>query len=109
MYISITGLTVKSWLQSPTFWWHAIRSMRQARQADGNLSAESRTINGVHHTVSAWRDEAAMKAYLTTGAHLSALKVFKKIAKGKTLGFQSDVIPNWSNVHDLWRTQGRDV
>lgn len=109
MYISITGLTVNSWHQSPVFWWHAIQSMRQARQADGNLSAETQTINGVHHTVSAWQDVSAMRTYLTTGSHLSALKVFKKIAKGKTLGFQSDVIPSWDDVHELWLTKGRDV
>ena len=44
MYISITGLKPKGALQVPRFWWHAIRSMRQAQRAAGNISVEARTI-----------------------------------------------------------------
>jgi len=64
--VSITGLRLKSMLQGPVFWWHAIWSMGQARAAPGNISAGARTINGIHHTLTVWDSEAAMRSYPTT-------------------------------------------
>lgn len=109
VYVSITGLTLKHPRHRLRFWWHAVRSMTQARSAEGNISAETRTINGVHHTLSVWRDEASMRAYLVKGAHLRAMKVFRSIATGKTVGFATEDPPGWDAVHDLWKTQGREV
>jgi hypothetical protein len=109
MYVSITGLELKGVWHAPCFWWHAIRSMQQARAADGNLYADTRTINGVHHTLSVWRDEQAMRAYLISGPHRKAMRAFHSIATGKTLGFTADQRPDWTEVHDLWQTKGRAV
>ena len=107
IYVSITGLRLRGVRHFPRFWWHAIRAMAQARRADGNLSVEARTINGVHHTLSVWRNEAAMRAYLTTGAHLRAMKAFRSMAEGRTLGYVAAQPPAWEDVHQLWRTKGR--
>jgi quinol monooxygenase YgiN len=107
-YVSITGLTLKSAWNSPRFWFHAVRSMVQARSAPGNISAETRTINGVHHTVSVWVDEAAMRAYLATGAHLAAMKSFRSMATGKTFGYLAAAAPDWAAVPELWQTRGLD-
>ena len=43
-----------------------------------------------------------------SGSHLKALKAFKKIAVGKTFGFESDRIPGWDEVHDLWLQNGKE-
>jgi hypothetical protein len=107
-YVSITGLRLKSIVHAPRFWWHAIRSMGQANAAPGNIKAEARTINGVHHTLSVWADEAAMRAYLRSGAHLQAIKTFRAIATGRTFGFVTETPPEWHEVHDLWRAQARE-
>jgi hypothetical protein len=109
LYISITGLRVRHVWQQPVFWRHAIASMVQARQAEGCLQAEARTISGVHHTRSVWRDRDAMLAYLRSGAHLGALMVFKRIATGKTYGYEATTIPDWDRVHQLWHDYGREV
>jgi hypothetical protein len=109
VYVSITGLELKAARHSLRFWWHAIRSMGQARGAPGNISADARTINGVHHTRSVWTDETAMRHYLITGAHRGAIKAFHNIATGKTLGFSTDQVPDWGEVHELWRTQDKPV
>ena len=108
-YISITGLKLKHPRHAPRFWWHAIRSMIQARAASGNISAETRTINGIHHTVSVWKSKEAMQAYLAAGAHLKAMRSFKSIATGKVLSFEAEHAPHWNEVHELWQTKGRDV
>lgn len=50
-----------------------------------------------------------MLAYLRQGAHLKAMKLFGKIATGKTFGFETNAIPGWEEVHHIWRDQGRNV
>ncbi|SES45154.1 hypothetical protein SAMN03159406_04630 [Rhizobium sp. NFR03] len=107
VYVSITGLQLKARRHQPRFWWHAIRSMIQARKAPGNLSTDARFINGVHHTRTVWTDEAAMRRYLISGAHLQAMKAFGAIATGKTLGFTTETVPDWDEVRRLWETAGR--
>ena len=106
LYISITGLRLKRFWHAPVFWAHAIRSMAQARAAAGNISVDARTIEGVHHTLSSWTDRAAMRAFLTKGQHAKAMRVFPKIATGKTFGFTAAEIPDWAEVHRLWRERG---
>lgn len=109
IYVSITGLQVRRVWHIPSFWSHAMKSMVQARNAAGNIAADARTINGVHHTLSVWTDKAAMKAYLTAGDHLQAMRLFPSIATGKVVGYYTQQVPDWSEVHDIWLTQGRVV
>ncbi len=109
VYVSITGLRIRRLRHVPTFSRHAVASMAQARKADGCLEASAKTINGVHHTRSIWREREDMLAFLGKGAHLDAMKLFPRIATGKTLGFEATSIPDWDEVHRLWRTQGKEV
>jgi quinol monooxygenase YgiN len=109
VYVSITGLQVLRVWHIPSFWSHAMRSMAQARRAPGNISASARTINGVHHTLSAWTDRAAMRAYLTEGPHLEAMRLFPSIATGKVVGYHTRDVPDWSEVHAIWVERGRVV
>jgi hypothetical protein len=106
VYVSITGLKLNSLLHAPAFWWHAIRSMGQAQSPPGLISAEARLINSIHHTLTVCETEAAMRAYLTTGAHLAAMKVFHGIATGRTTGFLTECAPDWDEVHAIWLRRG---
>jgi len=108
VYVSITGLELKRWHHGLRFFWHALRSMRQARRADGILSAEAKTIQGVHHTRTVWKSEADMRRFLYRGAHRQAIRAFPDIAIGKTFGFVTPKVPDWDEVHVLWRERGRD-
>lgn len=109
VYVSITGLQVRRLWHIPSFWSHAMKSMVQARSAPGNISANARTINGVHHTLSVWTDRQAMRAYLTAGPHLEAMRLFPSIATGKVVGYLAKRAPDWSEVHAIWLEQGRVV
>ena len=109
VYVSITGLKLKHPIYAPLFWWLAIQSMKEAKSSEGCHEASSQTVNGVHHTLSVWRDRAAMRSYLTGPSHRKAMNAFTKIATGKTLGFASDKAPDWSEVHLLWHERGREV
>lgn len=109
MYVSITGLELKRPRHLPRFFWHALRSMAQAQRAPGNLGAEARRIDGIHHTVTLWTDRAAMLAYLKSGAHLQAMRAFRAVTTGAVLGFEADSAPDWTEVPAIWRARGRPV
>jgi hypothetical protein len=109
VYVSITGLQLKRAWHAPIFWRHALASMSQAQRADGCLSADARTINGVHHTLSVWQSRDKMLTYLGAGAHLKAMQTFENIATGKVFGFDTDTPPNWTEVHHLWIERGKVV
>jgi quinol monooxygenase YgiN len=106
VYVSITGLRLKAPWHAPRFWWHAIRSMVEARQAQGNISAETRSIQGVHHTISVWRSAADMKRYLAQPSHLAAMKVFHAIAAGSTFGYWTPSPPDWAETRRIWAEKG---
>lgn len=108
-YVSITGLRVKSIFHYPRFYWLAITAMSQAQGSAGLIRAEARTINGVHHTLSIWENESSMRAFLLTGAHLQAMRAFKHIATGKTVGYVTTDWPDWSKVHDIWLREGLEI
>lgn len=109
VYVSITGLQVRRVWHIPIFWTHAIRAMAQARRAPGNISADARRIDGVHHTLSVWADRKAMLAYLRTGPHREAIRLFPRIATGKVLGYATQEVPDWTDVPALWAARGREV
>lgn len=109
LYISITGLRLRHWSLTPLFWWHAFGAMTQARAATGNVSAEARQINGVHHTLSVWQDRDLMRRYLRSGPHLRAMRVFPRIATGSVAGFHASQAPAWVDVPALLRDHGRVV
>ena len=109
MYVSITGLRLKSIRHAPRFWWHAIHSMRQAQASPGNISAQARTIQGVHHTLSAWIDEPSMRVYLRSGRHLGAMKAFRQIATGSTVGFVAETVPDWPSAREIWLATAKPV
>ena len=98
---------VKSPFYVPVFWWHAIRALRQAYAASGLISAQTLKISRVHHTLNLLESEVAMCAFMVNGAHLRAMKVFRRIATGCTFGFECETLPKWAEVPELWASKGR--
>ncbi|MEO1016671.1 MAG: hypothetical protein AAFY56_03135 [Pseudomonadota bacterium] len=109
VYVSITGLRLKSLWHIPRFQWHAIRSFQQAQNAPGILKAEAKTIDGVHHTLTVWVSEDAMRTFLRSGAHRRAIRIFSVIATGKTFGFATSTPPSWNDAHRLWQERAQVV
>lgn len=107
VYVSITDLRIKRLWHLPRFYLHASRSFRQARNAPGLLRLEVRRIHGVHPTLTVWQNEAAMRAFLYSGAHRRAIRAFQGMATGMTFGFETDSPPGWDQVPALWREHGQ--
>jgi len=109
VYVSITGLRIRSNLHYPQFYRLAGAVMTQAKKSHGIIEVEARIINGIHHTLSIWESEYHMREFLLTGAHLQAMQVLKNIATGKTIGYFSNNPPKWAEVHDIWVRDGREI
>jgi hypothetical protein len=109
MHVSVTGFQLRHPWLAPVFWAHALRAMGQARSAPGNLHAAARTEDGIHHTLTAWTDRAAMRAYLGSGPHLAAMRAFPWLGSGRTCGFDAAEVPDWPTALQIWRATSREV
>src|SRR5260370_22933298 len=73
--VSITRLRLRSWRFLPMFAWYVLRSARQAARAEGNLAAKLlRERRNTFWTSTIWAGEAAMKKFMTSGAHGKAMR-----------------------------------
>jgi hypothetical protein len=74
-FVSVTRLRLRSWIFLPAFVIQALRSSRQARNADGNLGVGLlRDRQNTFWTCTAWSSEAAMKAFLVAKPHGPAMR-----------------------------------
>ncbi len=74
-FVSITRLRIRAWRFLPLFFLDAIRTGNQARKANGNLSmAVLPDAKHTYWTRTVWVDEAAMRKYMSSGAHGKAMR-----------------------------------
>ena len=109
VYVSMTGFQPNGIARLPLFWWRTIRSLKQAQRAPGNVAIRARKVDGVYHTMTAWSDMASMRAFVASGAHLAAMKDFRKLGTGRTYGCNCDELPDWDNMYRLWKLHSREV
>src|SRR5262249_36436480 len=68
--VSITRLRVRRWRYLPLFLLYALASTHQARRAFGSLAVSLLNDSGfAFWTRTVWTDEAAMRAFMLSGAH----------------------------------------
>jgi hypothetical protein len=109
VYVSVTGFRLKAWWHLPLFWWFTLRSISQAREAEGNLRVEAGIVAGVYHTLTVWTDERSMRNFITRGAHFRAMKVYRSIGIGRTLGFTAAQAPDWNIAMQRWIAEAKEV
>jgi quinol monooxygenase YgiN len=91
--LAVTRLSVRSLRFLPGFIWHAVRSERQARNAQGCVATDVRREKLlVFWTRTAWRDEAAMRAYMTSGAHKKVMPKLRHWCNEASLVHWSDAV-----------------
>ena len=93
MYVSVTGLKVKRFWHLPRFWWHAMRSFRQAQRAPGVRLVEVRNVKGYQHTLTCWHSRRDMLNFMRSRPHIDAIRAFGDIATGRTYGWEADAPP----------------
>ena len=110
-FISVTRLRVRSFIYLPQFFWDAFKSIRQAEGSSGFLGGRL-LVNAkkVFWTVTAWKDEAAMNAYRTGGAHSKAMpKLLNWCDEAAVVHWtqESSEIPVWQQLHQRVVEEGR--
>jgi heme-degrading monooxygenase HmoA len=109
--VSVTRLRLRSVRYLPAFALATVRAQRQARRADGHLGMAllargARTF----WTLTAWRDEAAMRAFMIGGAHGAAMAKLKHWCDEAAVAHwtQSDAgLPSWEEAHRRLQADGR--
>ncbi|MBC9879509.1 hypothetical protein G8O24_19395 [Bradyrhizobium sp. INPA01-394B] len=109
VYVSMTGFRPHGIAQLPRFWWRTLQSLAQARRASGVVAVEARVVAGTYHTLTAWSDLVSMRSFVASGAHLKAMKNFRKLGTGRIFGYAPDQLPDWDTVYELWTRHGREV
>lgn len=109
MIASVTELNLKGFTAFFRFLPHAIKSQRQASKAPGVISVRVSSKGLlVQRTLSVWADEKSMLDYVRSGAHLEAMKAFKKMAnRSHTARFETASVPDWETALKHLREHGK--
>ena len=107
MIISVTGLRTKGLASYLRFWLLAVPAFRQAQAAKGNLFCQTKSHNGVQHTLTAWKSRKHMKHYVLSGAHRKAMGQFAKIATGAIVTFEAEEVPSWQDAIAKWESEAK--
>ena len=110
-FVSITRLRIRSLRFMPQFLVHTMWTGRQTKRADGfidgSLLADRKRV---FWTATVWRDQAAMRGYMTSGAHLKAMpKLLDWCDEASVVHWtQGDaVLPDWREADRRMRLEGR--
>ncbi|MCJ2007811.1 DUF3291 domain-containing protein [Methylobacterium sp. E-016] len=109
LWISLTRLRLRSWRFVPGFAWYGVRSGLQARNAagyrDGALLDDAKLT---FWTVTAWADEAAMRAYVLAGDHRAAMgKLSRWCDEASVAHWIAPGLPDWPEADRRMRETGR--
>ena len=109
--ISVTRLRLRSWRFVPAFFVQTIRSVRQARRADGNLGASLLAeAHWTFWTLTAWVDETDMRKFIVAGAHGRGMRKLMNWCDEAAVAHwhQPDLtLPAWAEAHRRLQAEGR--
>jgi len=109
--VSITRLRLRSWRYLPMFAWYVLRSARQAARAEGNLAAKLlRERRNTFWTNTIWTGEAAMKKFMTSGAHGKAMRKLAEWCDEAAVVHwtqESAEPPTWPEAYQRLQKDGR--
>jgi len=78
IFVSVTRLRLRSAWHLLPLAWRTIRVNKQIKAADGCFKSDVRGgPDKIFWTKSIWRDEASMRAFMSSGAHLKAMPKLK--------------------------------
>lgn len=111
--VSVTRFRVRGWRFLPSFMFHAQRSLAQIRRADGFVAgAVRRDRDLAFWTMTVWRDEPAMFAYVKGGAHRTAMpRLANWGSQASTVRWDqySPELPDWSGAVVRMREMGKPL
>ena len=110
-FVSVTRLRLRASRYLPHFLWFTVRSYWQARFTEGNISIKLlRDAGQAYWTKSVWRDEAAMRSYMLSGAHRKVMPYLLEWCDEAHVVHwtqESEEAPSWLEGHRRMVTEGR--
>lgn len=110
-FVSVTRLRIRRYRFMPGFAVHTLRSLHQVRRAEGLLGGSLLTdARLAFWTMTVWRDQAAMRRYMTNGAHLKAMPhLLHWCDEASIVHWTSDApdVPSWPEAERRMRSEGR--
>jgi hypothetical protein len=110
-FISVTRLRLRSMRFVPSFFLHAVPSLRQARAApgfcDGSLLADR---SWTFWTLTLWDEQASMRAYMTSGDHRTAMpRLAGWCDEASVVHWDQEHgdLPSWTEADRRMRAEGR--
>ena len=109
--IAVTRLRLRSIRFLLHFGWLAYRAGAQARGSSGHL--ESRVLNDANFafwTMSAWKSEPAMRAFVMSGVHRGAMIRLREICDEASVVHwtqETAELPDWLYAHRRMVAEGR--
>ena len=98
MYVSVTALKTRGFLSAIRFQLLAVLVFKQARSSAGILFCEVKSVDGFHHTLTAWKTKKDMRKFGLSPIRRKAMRIFSKIATGSTIDYQTDKMPTWDQA-----------
>jgi quinol monooxygenase YgiN len=84
--VSVTRLRLRRWRDTPAFLRAALRLRRDLAREPGavTLGLAAQPWARTYWTLSAWRDEAALQAYVRSPGHAAAMRRFRPVMTDAT-------------------------
>lgn len=110
MIVTVTSLKLRSLFGFFRLSWNGLQISRQAKSQPGFLRMKNTGAGYLHFTLTAWKDEAALKAFSRSGAHLAAMKQAKTLAQEvRVHTYTSEQFPTWTEAKRLLSEKGRAI
>ena len=110
-FVSITRLRIRSLRFMPVFLFQTQGAINQVRTAGGFLGgALLRDRRLTFWTVTLWRSQPDMRAYIASGSHLTAMpKLLDWCDEASIVHWtqDGDALPNWREADARMRSEGR--
>ncbi|MSO73446.1 MAG: DUF3291 domain-containing protein [Rhodospirillaceae bacterium] len=84
--VTITRIRLRRWRYEIPFNFRALFASLQAKRADGCLASTLRRHRGAYWTMTLWRDAAAARAFMLSGAHRAAMPKLRRWCDEAALG-----------------------
>ena len=107
--VAIGVMRLDDWRQGLKFKAQAERSLREARRTEGCLHADATQIDDLYYSLSMWRDEASIAAFMRAPGHAQAMRSLARY--GASLGFlkyEAEICPDWDDAKERWSAHLRE-